>query len=195
MTEKAYRKSVERLLVDLHAARSYLNRVERQIRSLIGDDISEGLQDAPGRVLSALDGVNKENTQDTPSNAVEGPSRASGAKSAFYTQCDLFRDTTKLKENNANRVSSRKKGCVTISKAEAMDNFRRFSAGKSLLDLADVNRILGFHKSTSGSFVKLAVRRGDLCSVPVGKEQKFLPIDVRTFINDYFRTQPKGARQ
>lgn len=192
MTEKQYRKSVEKILIDLHAAKAFLNRVEANVRTLIGTSSQDCAETASEAAQDAFYGVTKENTHVDPSNATEGRFRLSDAISPVLTQDDLFAATRKLAKNETNNAVSLKKSQIHLSRKEVMDNFRRIASKKDLLDLADVNQILGFHRSTSGSFVKLAVRRGDLGSIPVGKETKFLPIDVRGFISSYFANQRKG---
>ena len=78
------------------------------------------------------------------------------------------------------------KGMPKVSRREAMANFREIAGGKSLLDLADVNRIFGFNRSTSGTFVKNAVANGKLIEVPVGAKRKFVAKDVKRFISAFF---------
>ena len=94
----------------------------------------------------------------------------------------------KRKEQSRRRPAPahRTKGTPKVSRREALANFREIAGSKTLLDLGDVNRIFGFNRTTSGTFVKTAVAQGRLVEVPVGAKRKFVAKDVRRFIAAYF---------
>lgn len=84
-------------------------------------------------------------------------------------------------------VFSPKKGCPTLTRKQVLANFNKIvQYREQILDLAEVNKIFGYNKSTGGSFIKHAVKRGELGTIPCGKTMKFLALDVRAFIKSYF---------
>lgn len=85
-----------------------------------------------------------------------------------------------------------KPGSPKVTRKQALANLRRIvnerkSANESdRLDLREVNMIFGYNESTSGTFIKNAIKRGDLLSVRYKKGIKFYPYDVKAFINLYY---------
>ena len=82
-----------------------------------------------------------------------------------------------------------KPGYPKVTRREALRNLRqieknRAESGKSdRLDLSEVNMIFGFNPSTSGTFIKNAIRRGELITTRYRSSEKFYSYDVRSFID------------
>lgn len=77
-------------------------------------------------------------------------------------------------------------GTPAIGKKQALKNFAEIAGNKVILDLGDVNRIFGYNRSTSGVFIKNAVKNGELKSITDGAFVKYLAKEVRRFITAYY---------
>lgn len=83
--------------------------------------------------------------------------------------------------------SVRHRGDPAVDRKSALANFREIVKGREIIHLADVNRIFGYNESTSGHFVRDAVKDGRLATIDYGKSgKKFLAKSVREFIKAYF---------
>ena len=85
------------------------------------------------------------------------------------------------------KASVRKRGTPGIGKTQAMKNFREIAGDQQLLTLAEVNRIFGYNESTSGRFIKDAIKNGHISKVPWGKKFKLLARSVKAYITEYFK--------
>ena len=85
------------------------------------------------------------------------------------------------------KASVRKRGTPGIGKSQAMKNFREIAGDQQLLTLAEVNQIFGYNLSTSGNFVKDAIKNGYISKVPWGKKFKLLARSVKAYISEYYK--------
>lgn len=86
-----------------------------------------------------------------------------------------------------------KRGTPSISYKEAMANFRRIIGDRKIVDLKDVNEVFGYNKSTSGQFIKNAIRRGELSFCQSGALRKFVAKNVKNFVKAWYDSQ-KAAK-
>lgn len=92
-------------------------------------------------------------------------------------------------------TTKRKRGCPTITRKEAMENYKRIVGERVILNLSDVNMIFGYNESTSGCFIQNAIRRGDLMTIQYGKARKFLAKEVKTFLKEWYaQTEPTTSK-
>lgn len=192
----------QQLLDEINVARASLARLELLIRrrNIASSEESPEttIPDVPGAFL----GSGKEITHATPQNAVEGLCGGSDAIPDGMTQPDLFDGVPAMPSKtagkpNENAENKRKYGAPKLSKKRVMANYRQIAkSNDQLLDLVDVNRIFGYSPKTGGSFIRYAIRRGDLRATYVGRMQKFLAFDVRNFIaTHYERTAQSGENK
>lgn len=85
------------------------------------------------------------------------------------------------------KAAVRKRGTPGIGKTQAMKNFREIAGDQQLLTLAEVNKIWGYNESTSGNFVKDAIKNGHISKVPWGKKFKLLARSVKAYISEYYK--------
>ena len=85
------------------------------------------------------------------------------------------------------KASVRKRGTPGIGKSQALKNFREIAGDQQLLALAEVNKIFGYNESTSGNFVKDAIKSGHISKVPWGQKFKLLARSVKAYISEYYK--------
>lgn len=96
------------------------------------------------------------------------------------------KDSKKKKGSATQKPLVHKRGTPTISRKEALKNFREIVKDREIIDLQDVNMIFGYNKSTSGTFIRCAIRRGDLSEIKYGKKVKYLAKDVKNFLKEWY---------
>lgn len=146
----------------------------------------------------------KEEAKDPPRAETEAPSQAATSRvEVKMTQGDFFdslrekvekpveppREVVRGEERAACPVvpPPRRRGAPAVDRKSALRNYRDIVRGREIVNLSDVNRIFGYNSSTSGTFVRDAVRHGSLKTIEYGRlGRKFLAKDVMSFIRAYF---------
>lgn len=182
---------LEKVLMDCRAAHAFLDRIENQIHTLIASNrprISENTQKPPS---GASVEVQQYSDQSNPQKAQEGANLRVLRDADGFVQAEMFPEMNIANMEDKALIGKKphffaKKGCPTITRKQVLANFCKIALGKELLTLAQVNKIFGYNESTSGTFIKHAVKRGELAVIPCGKTMKFLSLDVRAFIKSYY---------
>lgn len=178
--------TVEILFQDLRAARAFIDRAECKLRRLLAESKNGCRSDAQKRLSEPSEDDGRENTRLSPSDAPQTRSSHDSCNDPVL-QDELFAEFCQKAASKAQKSAPpAKKGAPKLTRQQVLSNFRQFAKGKDLLDLSTVNRIFGYAETTSGSFIRHAVKRGELGMIPVGRQNRFLASEVRSFIKSYF---------
>lgn len=188
---KLQKVDLEKILMDCRAAHAFLDRIENQIHTLIASREPRIAGNAENSPRGEFQGVHPCPDLSEPEKAQEGANLSVIRDSGGFVQDEMFPEMAS-KSRSSGHIGNKKtsffakKGCPTITRRQALINFINIALGKDLLTLAQVNQIFGYNESTSGTFIKHAVKRGELLMIPSGKVMKFLSSDVRAFIKSYY---------
>lgn len=123
-----------------------------------------------------------------------GQGGSSDPEDGHSTECDGRNEReTAVDTAKKDEKPSVKRGFPTIGRKQALKNFREIVGTREIIDLQDVNLVFGYHKSTSGTFIRCAIRRGELAQIQYGSKMKFLAHDLKNFIKTWYDEAEKNG--
>lgn len=169
---------VQKIIAELEAARSYIDRVEFSVRQLAAGQKDEQLPPCPSdpTAVCAFKKPSQDELFDTSVYA-DGEPNASDAEENPLDQAKFVR------------------GEPTLTRSQVNALFSQIANDRDILDRGDVNQIFGYSRTTNGSFVSHAIKRGELGFVACGSQMKFLAIDVKNFIKTYFDRKSRSSNK